>query len=140
MYSAAPKGSLRYSREAHILLHRLHTRFGIDDKVLMWFQDYLSERSQSVVIMDEKSVRKSLKFGMPQGSVLGLQLFTAYSSPLADIAKDHKLCDHYYADDTQLYITLKPISPIAVETALSQIHSCLQDIKHWMQTNWLKLN
>ena len=40
---------------------------------------------------------------MPQGSVLGLQEFIAYTDDLIDIIDRHHLSRQLYADDTQLF-------------------------------------
>ena len=54
-----------------LLLQRMFKRFGIDGQVLKWFQSYLHNRTQSVVIDGVKSISKDLRCGVPQGSVLG---------------------------------------------------------------------
>ena len=54
-----------------ILLSRLTERFGIGGNVLLWFKLYLSSHSQFVNINGTYSSTHNLKYGIPQGSVLG---------------------------------------------------------------------
>ena len=58
-----------------ILLHRFHNVFGFGDTVLSWFQSYLENRTQTVVVHRKHSTPSSLCYGVPQGSVLGPILF-----------------------------------------------------------------
>ena len=60
-----------------ILLRRLGLTFGIYGTALDWFASYLiCSREQSVVIEGAMSPPSTLRYGVPQGSVLGPFLFT----------------------------------------------------------------
>ena len=123
-----------------ILLHTLRSRFGIKGKALSWLQSYLTDRSQSVQIDGFTSSVRPLRFGVPQGSVLGPLLYLLYTAPLGDLIRWHDMDFHLYADDTQLYTTFSCDDKDDLTTTISQIESCLVDITNWMTTNKLKLN
>ena len=55
--------------------------------------------------MLERSQRRTeyIKFGVPQGFVVGPMLFVLYTADLAPLIADHCLHSHLYADDTQVY-------------------------------------
>ncbi|XP_028516270.1 uncharacterized protein LOC114575494 [Exaiptasia diaphana] len=60
-----------------------------------------------------------------------------YLIPLGDIARNHGVRFHAYADDCQLYISF---SKVTVPTIKSKMENLLVDVKKWMTTNMLKLN
>ena len=110
-----------------ILLSRLSS-FGVRDSALEWIRSYLTDRTQAVNISGCLSSFIPLLFGVPQGSVLGPQFFTIYSSPIANIARKHGLEVHMYADDTQLYLSFDLDSACDEIASRSRIESCIKDI------------
>ena len=120
-----------------LLLSRLENSFGITRAVLHWFHPYLSGRSQFVEINDTKSSVRDLTVGVPQDSVLGPILYLLYTAPLAEIIQSHGLDYHFYADDTQLYISFKDCD---VDVAMLRVENCVADTCHWVDVNELKLN
>jgi hypothetical protein len=121
------------------LLSRLTSKFGVKAQALSWFESYLTNRTQSVLIGNSRSEKCILEFGVPQGSILGPKQFIGYSAPLADIVRAHGLKFHLYADDTQLYLAFEPIDE-TMNVAIEQLESCIAEIRRWMAKNFLKLN
>ena len=72
--------------------------------------------------------------------MLGPLLYSLYTSPLGDIARFHGLSYHFYADDTQLYLSFEKSSPEDLSTCTSALEDCVKDIDLWMLNNKLKLN
>ena len=123
-----------------ILLRRLEERFGVTGTALKWFESYLKGRKQSVLIQGTRSDSQTLECGVPQGSVLGPLLFTCYTSPLADLAENHNMGLHMFADDTQSYISFKPTVSGAEGSAVGKLTSFVSDLRCWMCDNKLKFN
>jgi len=64
------------------------------------------------------------KSGVPQGSVLGPLLFTAYMSPISRVIASHGVGQHHYADDTTLSVELSGPSDLPS----THLNNCLTDI------------
>ena len=121
-----------------LLLSRLHHRFGFTGTVLEWFKSYLNGRTQQVAIKNCLSSEKALRYGVPQGSVLGPLLFSLFFSPLEDLILAHGLRVMTYADDTQLYISIDSIEDRPTE--LKKLELCVNDILIWCSSNGLACN
>jgi len=120
-----------------ILLHRLDSSFGISGATFSWIRSYLNGRSQCVRAGQSASPYRECLSGVPQSSVLGPLLFSAYVSPIGFIASDHGISLQQYADDTQLHIS---VSTADLTVNLSTLESCLQSLHCWLCHNSLTLN
>ena len=74
-----------------LLLRKLHT-IGVVDTALCWFQDFLSNRRQRVVINGHSSSWLYVQQGVPQGSI--------YTNDMPSVVT--KASINMYADDTAL--------------------------------------
>ena len=112
--------------------------FGDGGRCLDWFKSYLSDHTQCIKIGSVLSEARKLKFGVPQGSVLGPILFSLYTTSLSKVISKHPdVKFHLYADDTQLFIHLTHKN---AEIAFDRLGKCLEDVKLWLCANKLKLN
>jgi len=81
------------------LIHKL-IQYKIPDTLIFLLNSYLSNRSFFVQVEDKKSTSRSIKAGVPQGSILGPYLFSIFVN---DIPKHHDTNIALYADDTVVY-------------------------------------
>ena len=70
----------------------------------MFFQNYLSNRKQRVVLNGSFSSYSTVESGVPQGSVLGPLLFLIY---INDLERNIKSNIKLFADDTMLFSIVK---------------------------------
>ena len=89
----------------HKLLLKLH-RYGIRGPTLKWIQAFLSDRTQTVILENEKSNTVPVTPGVPQGSVLGPILFLIYINDLPDSIKSKV---RLFADDTAIYLAVSSL-------------------------------
>ena len=81
-----------------------------------------------------------LKYGVPQGSVLGPVLFTIYTIPLSDVMRFHQVPFQLYADDNQLVHSFPAGHPTTGPQTVAMTEKCIADIKKWLHFNKLSLN
>jgi len=108
---------------------------GLSDKVLKWFQSYLKQCSQRVSVHDILSDVQLLLSGVPQGSVLGLLVFTMYISPLGITAQWYDIKYNLYVDGAQLYISLNVDNELNFSSFIKNLEHCTADIWLWMTQN-----
>ena len=89
------------------ILRVCHKRFGITGTVLKWLENYVYQRSQSVLIGFSIFKPKYMNNGVPQGSILGPILFNMFLTPLCDLLAQNQLIYQVHADDTLLCFECK---------------------------------
>ena len=117
-----------------ILLYKLK-HYGIKDKALFLFRNYLTNRRQYTDLGGLKSNLLQIKTGVPQGSILGPLLFLVYINDIADITKYLKTI--IYADDTTFIADLDNIPKNEQERI---INTELEIVNLWLKSNKLSLN
>jgi hypothetical protein len=122
-----------------VLLERLRTETGVNGLALDWFNSYISNRTQSVVINETLSKCVSLSIGVPQGSILGPLLYNIYVQPLRRIFIKHQVKSMGYADDNFLYLRFK-LNCDDMSKKIVQLEKCIEEAKIWMASNKLKVN
>ena len=80
--------------------------YGIDGNILGWIEDFLYNRTQTVIINDSKSRTARVTSGIPQGSVLGPMLFVLYINDLPDVV-DKNTHIFLFVDDTKAFRHIK---------------------------------
>lgn len=107
--------------------------YGVRGIALQWFRSYLNNRFQYVVYNGEKSDKKRITCGVPQGSILGPLLFLLYINDLADVSD--KLFALLFSDDSNMFITGKNIDEL-VDTMNFEMKKNID----WLNVNKLSLN
>ena len=123
-----------------ILFSRLESNIGLSSSVLPCFRDYVTGRSQQVLINNTLSIKFDIKLGLPQGSCLVLLLFVIYPADLFKVLQKHSMKSHAYADDAHLYLSFKPGRINVQNHAMDNIANCIIEIQQWMTWSNLKMN
>ena len=116
----------------HQLLCAKLDHYGFRGSINNWFKSYLNNRKQYVNIGNSESSLKDIKFGVPQGSILGPLLFILY---INDMSKCTQLKLLHFADDSTAFMPFR--NPISI---CSTINSELLKIDDWVRANQLSLN
>ena len=85
--------------------------YGIQGMLLDWVKDFLSNRSQIVILNNASSEPTKVLSGVPQGSVLGPLFFLLY---INDLPRHVSSKVNLYADDTLLYRIINTPNDISI--------------------------
>ena len=121
-----------------LLLRILKKEIGLRGKVLDWFASFLKGRSQRIRLGSTLSEVISIRFGVPQGSVLGPVLFNIYIRSIYQHIRSLNFVIHGYADDHQILKSFHPRAQGLVLTA--ELSRCFKMTKSWMNQYYLQMN
>lgn len=115
-----------------ILINKL-SYYGIRGISLALLESYLSNRSQYVVVNNVKSGLEYIKYGVPQGSILGPILFLLYINDIVSIPGTPEII--LYADDTSVFFSAHDLS-----TVVTTVNQWMENLSQWLTANQLALN
>ena len=107
--------------------------YGFGKSALKFLLNYLSERTQRTRVKGKYSSKRKLKYGVPQGSILGPLLFNLFMNDIFYFIKESKLAN--YADDTTTYTSKDGIFPM-----LHALKSETSIVLDWFKINEMKSN
>ena len=107
--------------------------YGFDKSSLEFIQYYLKGRMQRGKVNGSFSSRLELKYGVPQGSILGPLLFNLFLNDMFYFIKGTKMAN--YDDDNTLY-TIKN----NIEDLLKTLENETSLILDWFRMNEMKPN
>ena len=115
------------------LLQRL-TSLNLNRFLIQWIADYLTSRTQQVVVEGETSSMENVLSGVPQGSVLGPLLFLIYVDGIGSIQLTTGSLRAMFADDLLLY------KSIADQSDFLAVQEDIAEVEKWSTANHLTLN
>ena len=119
------------------LLSVLKHKFGMEDKALQWFDQYLRPRSFKVTINGKYSSDKDLTISIPQGSCAGANIFNLYCLPLQEVVP-HDLQLSGFVDDHSVRKSFNASRREEESSTLLSMETCMLNIKNWMDEMRLK--
>ena len=102
---------------------------------LMWMKSYLNDRTQRVTVGSVVSCLNAmhLQCGVPQSSVLGPRMCCIFAKPISEICRRNNFSHQSYADDTQVYLLIKPLDNW--KNISRRLETCLSDVSVLMSSN-----
>ena len=109
--------------------------YGVRGTALTLLTSYLTERSQYVSFCKTSSDPLAIKYGVPQGSILGPLLFLLYINDITNCYKGDDSEFVLYADDTNIFV----IGP-SHESTFLKANQILEQVSKFMKCNLLHIN
>nr|CAD2179616.1 unnamed protein product [Meloidogyne enterolobii] len=116
------------------LLKKLY-HLGITGALLNWIEDYLLNRTFTVLVESKNSNEYHITSGVPQGSILGPILFISYIFDIIDICKTDNVTPKLFADDLKAYTCFDFLN----KNHYSPLQTFIQTFTKYCEINGLKI-
>jgi len=116
-----------------LLLKKLTSSAGLHEWAVALICSYLSGRRQRVRLPWATGGWRPVKVGVPEGSVLGPALFSAYTADMPDEVTAGEL--FLFADDTTVLAMGR-----GLEEALSVLRTAIGQVEEYLRQNYIALN
>ena len=116
----------------HVRLIEKLTDMGVPWNLVLWIEDYLSNRSMRTKFNNCVSSPRQLLCGVPQGSILGLTLFLCYINDLIITTRGLGTNLIRYADNAVLYCSDSDYSRLN-----SKLESLFSTVLAWSSDNYI---
>lgn len=124
--------SKAFDRVDHKIVVTKVKKLGIKGKLLLWLEEFLTNRSQKTIVQGHESVKLRVLSGVPQGTVLAPLLFIIM---LNDINEAIHHCSIYsFADDTRILKTIESV------LNCQELQDDLKNIYKYAKSNKLQFN
>ena len=120
-----------FDKVPHARLFKKLDHYGIHGALLHWLKSFLTNRSQHVVLDNQKSHPTPVTSGVPRGTVLPPLLFLLYINDLPSRVRSRV---RLYADDVLLYSYIKS------ETDCHTLQEDLDALVEWARTWQMEFN
>ena len=117
----------------HSILLKKLACYGLDDSTIKTVQSFLSDRMQYVSFNNAISRTTVIRRGVPQGSILGPQLFSLYINDLP-LKFNLGQCE-MFADDTSVHV-----SDQSIQGVINKLQICANQVLSWANLNKMTIH
>ena len=121
-----------FESECHNTLALKLQANGISGNLFKLIMDCLTDRKQYSEINGKSSEKKPIKYGVPQGSLLGPRIFRFHVNDLPDSVESGEV--EIFANDTEAYYVEKTVDEVACI-----LQKLVNEVSKWCRNNSLSI-